>query len=146
MNLVAAEGHPPEVMDLAFGIEALALAGPAGTVLANTGDWTLFATVVVAVLGVIDQLLYPGARMGAFSIVDMIISLALVLPGIAVSVRRLHDIDRTGWWVLLGLTAIGVLVLIYWACQRGTIGQNRFGPDPMPALATGSARATTSTS
>ena len=36
--------------------------------------WTLFATVVVAVLGVIDQLLYPGARMGAFSIVDMIIS------------------------------------------------------------------------
>ena len=108
--------------------------------------WTLFATVVVAVLGVIDQLLYPGARMGAFSIVDMIISLALVLPGIAVSVRRLHDIDRTGWWVLLGLTAIGVLVLIYWACQRGTIGQNRFGSDPMPALATGSVRATTSTS
>ena len=52
--------------------------------------WTLFATVVVDVLGVIDQLLYPGARMGAFSIVDMIISLALVLPGIAVSVRRLQ--------------------------------------------------------
>ena len=38
VNLVAAEGHPPEVMDLAFGIEALALAWLAGTVLANTGD------------------------------------------------------------------------------------------------------------
>jgi len=108
--------------------------------------WTLFATVVVAVLGAIDQLLYPGARIGTFSIVDMIISLALVLPSIAVSVRRLHDIDRTGWWVLLGFTIIGVLLLIYWACQRGTVGQNRFGPDLIPALTTGPARTTTSTS
>jgi uncharacterized membrane protein YhaH (DUF805 family) len=45
----------------------------------------------------------------------------------------LHDIDRTGWWVLLNLTTIGTLVLIYWACLRGTVGANRFGPDPMPA-------------
>jgi len=102
--------------------------------------WTLFVTIVVVVFGVIDELLYPGAEMGAFSIVNMLVSLALILPGIAVSVRRLHDIDRTGWWLLLGFTIIGAFVLIYWACQRGTLGQNRFGPDPMPALGMGSVR------
>ena len=45
------------------------------------------------------------------------------------AVRRLHDIDRTGWWVLLIFIAIGILVLIYWFCQKGTSGPNRFGPD-----------------
>jgi putative tryptophan/tyrosine transport system substrate-binding protein len=44
-----------------------------------------------------------------------------------VLVRRLHDIDRTGWWVLIGPTFIGKLVLIYWACLLGTSGSNRFG-------------------
>ena len=79
--------------------------------------------------------------MGAFSVLNTIVSLALILPGIAVSVRRLHDIDRTGWWVLLGfIPVIGTLWLIYWACQPGTSGPNRFGPDPMPALGMGSAR------
>ena len=97
-------------------------------------------TVLVGVLGVIDERLNPGVGLGAFSIVNMLVSLALILPGVAVSVRRLHDIDRTGWWILLGFTVIGALVLIYWACQRGTPGPNRFGPDPMPALGMGSAR------
>ena len=102
--------------------------------------WTLFVTIVVVVLGGIDQRLNPGVGIGAFSIVNGLVSLALILPGLAVSVRRLHDIDRTGWWLLLSFTVIGVLLLIYWACQRGTPGPNRFGPDPMPALGMGSAR------
>ncbi len=99
--------------------------------------WTLFATVVAVVFGTIDQLLYPGDEMGAFSVVDIIVSLALLLPGIAVSVRRLHDIDRTGWWLLLGLTIIGGLVLLYWACVRGTAGPNRFGPERAPGIGGG---------
>jgi uncharacterized membrane protein YhaH (DUF805 family) len=57
----------------------------------------------------------------------MAIVLALTLPSLAVSVRRLHDIDRTGWWVLIAVTAIGTLVLIYWACMPGTSARNRFG-------------------
>ena len=64
--------------------------------------WALFSTIVNAVFGAIDQLLYPGAQIGAFSVAATGSgSLALTLPGLAVSVRRLHDIDRTGWWVLL---------------------------------------------
>ena len=95
--------------------------------------WNLFATVVVVVFGVIDEMLYPGAQMGAFSVVNMLVVLGLVLPSLAMSVRRLNDIDRTGWWLLLNFTGIGSLVTLYWACLRGTLGPNRFGPDPMPA-------------
>jgi uncharacterized membrane protein YhaH (DUF805 family) len=58
-------------------------------------------------------------------------TLATLLPTLAVSARRLHDIDRSGWWALLIFTVIGYIVLIYWACLRGTVGANRFGPDPL---------------
>lgn len=55
-------------------------------------------------------------------------SLAILLPSLAVSVRRLHDTDRSGWWVLLHLIPIvGTIILIIWFCQRGTPGRNRFG-------------------
>ena len=58
-------------------------------------------------------------------------SLALLVPGIAVSVRRLHDIDRTGWWYLIAFTLVGGLLLIVWALKKGTAGKNRFGADPL---------------
>ncbi|APX89578.1 hypothetical protein BV394_07510 [Brevirhabdus pacifica] len=58
-------------------------------------------------------------------------SLALLLPSISLLVRRLHDIDRTGWWVLLMLLpAVGMLVLLVFALIRGSAGRNRFGPPP----------------
>ena len=95
--------------------------------------WALFCAVVSVVLGLIDRRFNPGTQVGTFSFLSAIVWLALFLPSLAISVRRLHDIDRTGWWVLLDLTAIGSLVLIYWACLRGTVGANRFGPDPTPA-------------
>ena len=89
--------------------------------------WVLFAVIVLIVFGAIDKSLYPGIAMGPFSYVTMAVGLALILPSLAVSVRRLHVIDRTGWWVLIGFTFIGTLVLIYWACLPGTSGSNRFG-------------------
>ncbi len=90
--------------------------------------WFLFVFIVLIVVGAIDEALYPGPlAMGSFSYVTIAVVLALILPSLAVSVRRLHDIDRTGWWVLIGATFIGTLVLIYWACLPGTLGSNRFG-------------------
>jgi uncharacterized membrane protein YhaH (DUF805 family) len=90
--------------------------------------WFLFVAIVLIVFGAIDESLYPGPlNIGLFSYVTMAVVLALILPTLAVSVRRLHDIDRTGWWVLIGATFIGTLVLIYWACLPGTSGSNRFG-------------------
>jgi uncharacterized membrane protein YhaH (DUF805 family) len=90
--------------------------------------WVLFVFIVGVVATIIDSILFSGSQL---SPVNSLWSLAVLIPGIAISVRRLHDIDRTGWWVLLALTLIGALVLLYWDCVKGTDGPNRFGPDPL---------------
>ena len=61
-------------------------------------------------------------------------ALVLFIPGIAVAVRRLHDIDRSGWWFLLAFTVIGILLLLYWYIQPGTQGMNRYGHDPLRSM------------
>ena len=92
--------------------------------------WTLFVTLLVIVTLLIDLTVFGFNTTGVNPMTSIAV-LATLLPTIAVSIRRLHDIDRTGWWVLLGLTAIGEIVLLVWACMRGTVGANRFGPDPL---------------
>ena len=58
-------------------------------------------------------------------------SLATLIPGIAVTIRRLHDTDRSGWSILFGLIPlIGGFILLYFYVQEGTPGPNRFGSDP----------------
>lgn len=57
---------------------------------------------------------------------------AFLIPSIAVSIRRMHDLDRSGWWVLVGLTPIiGSIILLIWFCTRGTQGANAYGEDPL---------------
>jgi uncharacterized membrane protein YhaH (DUF805 family) len=56
-----------------------------------------------------------------------LILLSLILPTLAVSVRRLHDRDLTGWWYFLGLVPFGGIVLIVWYASPGTAGPNRYG-------------------
>ncbi len=63
------------------------------------------------------------------------ISLAMVVPSIAVAVRRMHDGDRSGWWLLIAFTIIGIPVVLYWLIKKGTDGPNRFGEDRLAALA-----------
>jgi uncharacterized membrane protein YhaH (DUF805 family) len=85
---------------------------------------------VVALLGVI----VGGATSSMYPIVNALstlVSLGLFLPGLAVAVRRLHDTNRSGWWVLIAFTIIGVIPLIIWFATRGTIGDNQHGPDPL---------------
>ncbi|MET0271032.1 MAG: DUF805 domain-containing protein [Sphingomonas sp.] len=61
-------------------------------------------------------------------------ALAMLIPSIAVGVRRLHDTDRSGWWMLIGLIPlIGGIVLFVFMVTSGTRGPNRFGPDPVEA-------------
>ncbi len=60
-----------------------------------------------------------------------IIPLATIIPSIAISVRRLHDIGKSGWYYLLCLVPIvGQILLIIWFCQEGNIGRNEYGEDP----------------
>ncbi len=63
-----------------------------------------------------------------------LLNLALLLPGLAVAARRLHDVGRSGWWLLLGLIPlIGWLVLLIWTIRRGDSTPNRYGDSPLPA-------------
>ena len=60
-----------------------------------------------------------------------LLSLALIVPGVAVTIRRLHDTDRSGWTILLALIPlIGPIILLVFYCTPGTPGPTRFGPDP----------------
>jgi uncharacterized membrane protein YhaH (DUF805 family) len=89
--------------------------------------WVLFNVLAQVVTEIIDN-----AVIG-MSVTTAIFSLAVLLPGIAVAARRLHDVDRTGWWLLLAFVpVIGIIVLVIWFCTKGTDGPNRFGPDPLP--------------
>jgi uncharacterized membrane protein YhaH (DUF805 family) len=89
--------------------------------------WALFAFLVTAAGGIIDRALVESEA----GLIGPLISLALLLPGLAVAARRLHDLDRTGWWLLIILTIIGIILLLIWDCLKGTTGPNRFGPDPL---------------
>ena len=58
-------------------------------------------------------------------------SLAVFIPSLAVSVRRLHDIGRSGWWLLLSLIPlVGAIILIIWHCTDSQPGANQYGPNP----------------
>ncbi len=62
-------------------------------------------------------------------VISMLISLAIFLPSLGLSVRRLHDINFNGWWVLVGfIPVIGVVALMIFACIPGTEGENKYGP------------------
>ena len=80
-----------------------------------------------------------GAILGAISetlsaIVMIIFGLAmlgLIIPSLAVAVRRLHDQDKSGWMLLLGfIPIIGSIILLVFYCTDGTPGPNQYGPDP----------------
>jgi len=62
----------------------------------------------------------------------LLFSLAILIPSLAVAVRRLHDSDRSGWWLLIALVPfIGGIILLIFMIIGGTHGPNRFGPDPV---------------
>jgi uncharacterized membrane protein YhaH (DUF805 family) len=92
--------------------------------------WVLFCSVGSLVTIILDIAILGYGNVSPFTDV---FNLVLLLPSIAVGARRLHDIDRTAWWLLLWLTGVGFILLLVWFCLRGTPGPNRFGPDPFSA-------------
>jgi uncharacterized membrane protein YhaH (DUF805 family) len=66
-----------------------------------------------------------------FYVASGLFSLVIIIPNLAVSVRRLHDTNHNGLWLLLGfIPLLGLLILIVWAIQDGTHGRNQYGHDP----------------
>ncbi|WP_439534463.1 DUF805 domain-containing protein [Polymorphobacter sp.] len=98
--------------------------------------FSLFVMLIAIALTAVDFMLVGAERLEEYGIGPLggLFSLALVIPGLAASIRRLHDRDKSGWWLLWGLLpVIGGLILLIQYVQRGTVGDNRFGPDPVPA-------------
>ena len=87
----------------------------------------VLAYIIVYLLAIVIDM-----AAGLYVVFTGILGLALLIPTIAVTVRRLHDIDRTGWWILIYLVPlIGPIVMLVFGCLKGTAGKNRFGEDPV---------------
>ena len=87
--------------------------------------FTLINFIIIVVLSVIDGLV------GSPGIICLIYNLAVLIPCIAVTFRRLHDTGRTGWWILISLIPlIGAIVLLVFTVQDSKPGENQYGPNP----------------
>lgn len=86
----------------------------------------LFVNVAVAALSIAGAQVHP-----ILSLVGGLVVLAFILPALAVTARRLHDTDRSGWWILVGIVPFGGLVILIMCVLPGTSGPNRFGTEPL---------------
>ena len=103
--------------------------------------WVLFQVIVSIIIGYFEgggqSSVSNGMMNSSYNAgpIAMVWSLANFLPGLAVSVRRLHDVDKSGWWSLIVLIpVVGIIVLLVWNATKGTVGGNRFGADPLNAM------------
>jgi uncharacterized membrane protein YhaH (DUF805 family) len=137
----------------------------------NRAKYWLAVLIYVIVSLVLATIGYMADQAMAFQLLNIIINVGVFISGLAVGIKRLHDRDKSGWWLLMfylvptALFSIGALTFFYgigaeaaggiisgvivyvigfailvWAiveigCLRGTVGPNRFGPDPLAAPA-----------
>ena len=95
----------------------------------------LFYLIFAIVLGIIDSILGIGWEGGG--LLSSLFLLAMVIPSIAVTFRRLHDTDHSGWWLLIGLVPlVGTIILFIFMIQDGQSGENQYGPNPKSGTAT----------
>jgi uncharacterized membrane protein YhaH (DUF805 family) len=93
--------------------------------------FVLFIFLGSIVCGIVDGVLGTLDETTGVGIVGGLFMLALFVPSISVGVRRLHDIGKSGWWLLIGLIPlVGAIVLIVFAAQDGQPGTNSYGPNP----------------
>jgi uncharacterized membrane protein YhaH (DUF805 family) len=100
--------------------------------------FVLFNFIISLILGLIEGLIIGingSVHETNFSVLGLIYSLAIFIPSIAVAVRRLHDTDRTGWWILIGLIpVIGWIIFLIFLVQDSSPGENKYGPNPKGEL------------
>jgi len=92
--------------------------------------FVLFYVIVLVVARILDSVI------GISPLLYTVAALGLLLPSLGLAVRRLHDTNRSGWWILLGLIPIvGSIILIVFMVGEGTPGDNQYGPSPTAAPA-----------
>ena len=91
--------------------------------------FALFNFIFTLVLSVIDGMFGTFDSESGLGVLGGIYILAVFLPAIGVTIRRLHDTDRSGWWILISLIPIiGAIWLLVLLVLDGTAGQNQYGP------------------
>ena len=83
----------------------------------------LFSFIVSIVGEVVDFML-------GNQVIGGVLGLAMLVPSLSVGARRLHDLNKSGWWQLIVFTIVGIFVLIYWCIQDSQPGSNEYGPNP----------------
>ena len=94
--------------------------------------WFYLLTIVASLVAMIlDSVIGTGAALGSYGILTVVVFLGLIIPSLAALVRRLHDTDRSGWWLFIALIPlVGAIVLLVFLVMAGDTGDNRFGADP----------------
>ena len=98
--------------------------------------WALFTTLVSLILGTVDTMIGMIDVQSGIGLLSGLFSLGVLIPSLALGARRLHDINRSGWWQLMYLASILIVpfvVLIVWAIKPSDRGPNKYGPDPRQA-------------
>ena len=92
--------------------------------------FSLTSGLIAIILGIVDNV--SGLIFGVeeTGIIGTLYSLLVFLPGLAVMVRRLHDVGKSGWFLLIAFTCIGIIWLLVLFCIEGDQGKNKYGADP----------------
>jgi uncharacterized membrane protein YhaH (DUF805 family) len=91
--------------------------------------FTLFSVIASIILTIVGTII-------GFKSLDLIYVLLTLLPTLGVTIRRLHDTDRRGWWIFLGLIPlVGFIIMLVFLASAGTPGQNKYGPNPKEPVA-----------
>lgn len=94
--------------------------------------FVLFNVIIALVIGIIEVMVSGGNTYQSPGALSSLYTLLVLIPSIAVTVRRLHDNNRSGWWYLMNFVPIvGPIILLIFLVQKGTAGENRFGSDPL---------------
>jgi len=92
--------------------------------------FVLFNTIIGYVLSFIEGLTGIAPNVD-FSVLSLVYALVVLLPGLGVSIRRLHDTGRSGWWLFIGLIPlIGAIIIIIFTATGSQEGTNQYGPSP----------------
>lgn len=94
--------------------------------------WFVLAQIVVMLVAMfLDSMLGTDFGGTGYGLIYLVVALGLLVPAIAVGIRRLHDTDRSGWWLLIALIPfVGAIILIVFLASEGNNGDNQYGPPP----------------
>jgi uncharacterized membrane protein YhaH (DUF805 family) len=93
--------------------------------------FVLFNSIIGIVLGIATTVIGFMVKSPIIPAIPFLYSLAIIIPAFALSVRRLHDTNRSGWWILISfIPIIGLFVFLYFTIEQGDEGDNQYGTNP----------------